>query len=57
MLIAVGETENFEVSVGLHQGSALAPFLFVLIIDVLSEVVKNEDLWELLYVDDYCHYC
>ena len=42
-LTAVDETENFEVSVGLHQGSALSPFLFVLIIDVLNEEVRNED--------------
>ena len=41
VLTAVGETENFEVSVGLHQGSALSPFLFVLIMDVLSEEVRN----------------
>ena len=52
MLTAVSETENFEVSVGLHQGSALCPFLFVLIMDVLSEEVRNEELWELLYTDD-----
>ena len=52
VLTAVGETETFEVSVGLHQGSALSPFLFVLVMDVLSEEIRNEELWELLYADD-----
>ncbi|XP_066959225.1 uncharacterized protein [Macrobrachium rosenbergii] len=48
VITAVGETENFEVSVGVHQGSALSPFLFVLVMDVLSEEIRNEVLWELL---------
>ncbi|XP_064121807.1 uncharacterized protein LOC135226297 [Macrobrachium nipponense] len=52
VITAVGETENFAVSVGLHQGSALRPLLFVLVMDVLSEAIRNEELWELLYADD-----
>ncbi|XP_064111547.1 uncharacterized protein LOC135219045 [Macrobrachium nipponense] len=32
--------------------SAISPFLFVLAIDVLSEEIRNEELWELLYADD-----
>ena len=52
VLTTVGETETFEVSVGLHQGSALSPFLFVLVMDVLSKEIRNEELWELLYADD-----
>ncbi|XP_064118968.1 uncharacterized protein LOC135223976 [Macrobrachium nipponense] len=52
VITAVGETETFEVSVGLHQGSALSPFLFVLVMNVLSEEIRNEELWELLYAKD-----
>ena len=47
-----GDTEEFEVEVGLHQGSALSPLLFVVVMDVLSETIANDDIWELLYADD-----
>ena len=32
---AVGVTEKFKVEVRLHQGSALSPFLFVMVMDRL----------------------
>ncbi|XP_066981060.1 uncharacterized protein [Macrobrachium rosenbergii] len=35
-----------------QEGSALSPFLLVLVIDMLSEEIRNEVLWELLYSDD-----
>ncbi|KAK3543213.1 hypothetical protein QTP70_013685 [Hemibagrus guttatus] len=34
---AVGQTEEFKVVVGLHQGSALSPFLFAMVMDQLSD--------------------
>ncbi|KAK3519182.1 hypothetical protein QTP70_022145 [Hemibagrus guttatus] len=37
---AVGQTEEFKVEVGLHQGSALSPFLFAIVMDQLSEEVR-----------------
>ena len=37
---------------GLHQGSALNPLLFAVIIDVLSEHLRAENLRELLFSDD-----
>ncbi|KAK3545555.1 hypothetical protein QTP70_008158 [Hemibagrus guttatus] len=38
---AVGQTEEFKVEVGLHQGSALSPFLFAIMMDQLSEEVRQ----------------
>ena len=34
------ETEEFGIEVGLHQGSALSPFLFITIMDTLTEEVR-----------------
>ena len=47
-----GNTEEFEVHVGLHQGSALSPLLFVIVMDVISTEVESREVWELLYADD-----
>ncbi|KAK3510278.1 hypothetical protein QTP70_032702, partial [Hemibagrus guttatus] len=49
---AVGQTEEFKVEVGLHQGSALSPFLFVMVMDQLSEEVKQESPWTMMFADD-----
>ncbi|KAK3509754.1 hypothetical protein QTP70_008385 [Hemibagrus guttatus] len=38
---AVGQTEEFKVEVGLHQGSALSPFLFAIVMDQLSEEART----------------
>ena len=45
-------TESFEVEVGLHQGSALSPLLFVIILDVISQEFGTGLLWEMLFADD-----
>ncbi len=39
------DTEYFHVGVGLHQGSALSPLLFILIMDVLQAEIGKE-LWQ-----------
>ncbi|KAK3552730.1 hypothetical protein QTP86_021110 [Hemibagrus guttatus] len=49
---AVGQTEEFNVEVGLHQGSALRPFLFALVMDQLSEEVRQESPWTMMFADD-----
>ncbi|XP_064110304.1 uncharacterized protein LOC135218090 [Macrobrachium nipponense] len=48
----VGSTENFQVGVGLHQGSALSPLLFIIGLDVLMEDVREEPSCCLLHADD-----
>ncbi|KAK3547492.1 hypothetical protein QTP86_021194, partial [Hemibagrus guttatus] len=49
---AVGQTEEFKVEVGLHQGSALSPFLFAMVMDQLSEEVRQESSWTMMFADD-----
>ncbi|KAK2882215.1 hypothetical protein Q8A73_022725 [Channa argus] len=45
---AVGVTEEFKVEVGLHQGSALSPFLFALVMDRLTDEVRQESPWTMM---------
>ena len=49
---AIGTTESFKVKVGLHQGLALSPFLFAVIMDRLMDEVRREPLWTMLFADD-----
>ena len=49
---AIGATKNFKVKVGLHQGSALSPFLFALIMDRLTDKVRREPPWTMLFAND-----
>ena len=48
---AVGLTEEFKVGVGLHQGSALSPFLFAIIMDKLTEDIRKDAPWDMLFAD------
>ena len=49
---AVGLTESFQVKVGLHQGSSLSPFLFAVIMDRLTDELREEPPWTMMFVDD-----
>ena len=49
---AAGLTEEFKVGVGFHQGSALSPFLFAIIIDRLTEDIRKDAPWDMLFADD-----
>ncbi|KAK3507240.1 hypothetical protein QTP70_012139 [Hemibagrus guttatus] len=49
---AVGQTEEFKVEMGLHQRSALSPFLFAIVMDQLSEEVRQESPWTMMFADD-----
>ena len=49
---SVGLTDTIPLSVGLHQGSFLSPYLFVMIMDVLACGIKDLSLWCMLYADE-----
>jgi len=39
-----GDTEDFSITIGLHQGSTLSPYLFALVLDVLTEHIQERAL-------------
>jgi len=45
-------SKGFEVKVGMHQGSALSPLLFVIVTEAISREFRVALPWELLYADD-----
>ena len=53
---AIETTENFKVEVGLHQGSALSPFVFSVIMNRLTDKVKREPLRTMQLADDIVIY-
>ena len=37
-----GATKDFSIMIGQHKGSPLNPYLFNMVVDVLSETIKEE---------------
>ena len=52
MRSAAGESGSFNVDVGLHQRSALSPYLFLILVDVLTEGVRKEVPESMMFADD-----
>ena len=52
--VRVGEgfSDEFEVKVGVHQGSVLSPLLFIIVLEALSQEFRAGVPWEELYADD-----
>ena len=45
-------SKKLDVGVGVHQGSVLSPFLYSIVVDILSEDGRKSALYELLYADE-----
>ena len=47
-----GDTESFKITMGLHQDSALSPYLFALVMDELTKHIQTKVPWCMLFADD-----
>ena len=47
-----GETSELLITIGLHKGSALSPYLFALVMDELARYMLDDVRWCVLFVDD-----
>ena len=47
-----GNSSGFEVKVGMHQGSAMSPMLFVIVMEAISREFRVALRWELLYANE-----
>jgi len=47
-----GNSNSFEVKISIHQGSALSPLLFVIVMEALSREFRIALPCQLLYADD-----
>ena len=45
-------SDEFEVKIGVYQGSVLSPLLFIIVLEALSREFRTSCLSELLYADD-----
>lgn len=52
MRIVYGQVRVFDIKVGLNQDSPLSSFLLILILDILSNFLKEGIPWKLLFADD-----
>ena len=49
-------SDGFKVEVGLHQRSALTFFLFAMVMDRLTDEVRQESFWTLMFADEIVIY-
>ena len=50
--VGEGHSDEFEVRVGVHQGSVLSPLLFIIVLEALSQEFRAGVPWEDLYDDN-----
>jgi len=49
---SIGNTGKLKIRVGVHQGSCLSPLLLIIVMNAMSEHVRREVPWDMLYADD-----
>ena len=47
-----GNTDYFPIKIELHQGSALNPYLFALVMDDVTRNIQGDIPWCMLFADD-----
>ena len=47
-----GNTDDFPIKIGLHQGLALSPYLFTLVMDEVTRDIQDDIPWCMLFADD-----
>ena len=47
-----GLTDEFPITIGLHQGSTLSHFLFAIVIDEITKSIHENIPWCMLFADD-----
>jgi Reverse transcriptase (RNA-dependent DNA polymerase) len=47
-----GESDTFPIKIGLHQGSALSPYIFTLVMNEITNDIQKDIHWCILFADD-----
>jgi hypothetical protein len=47
-----GDTNDFSINIGLHQGSALSSYPFALVMDEVTRDIQDGTSWCMLFIDD-----
>jgi hypothetical protein len=52
IVISDRDTNDFSINIGMHQGSALIPYLFTLVMDEVTRDIQCGISWCMLFADD-----
>ena len=47
-----GDTDDFPIMIGLHQESALSPYMFALMMDEVTRDIQGDIPWCMLFADN-----